>query len=283
MGSKFQIAQFDITLPSDKNEFDTVRDVFKQWCKKWAFQQERGDSGYVHWQCRISLIKKRRLQEILPKMKEAGLVFGKMSPLHEGGDIYALKADTRVAGPWTDQDKEPAKLTRQIKPLEDGLYLWQQKILAMMKMPDNRHIEVLYCEHGNTGKSAFVEWCEFKGYCEEIPMMRLMQEIMQCVFALQSKCYAIDMPRAMKKEKLFDFYSGIECIKNGLSYDQRYSFKKRRQDRPNVWIMTNSIPDRSLMSRDRWRIWTVTEKQDLVPFNFEKVTVKKTDESLNLE
>lgn len=280
--TKFCMADYDVQLPVDKNPKALVYSVLKDWAKAWCFQMEKAPlTGYLHWQVRLSLIKKRRLQEIRPLLLEDGWCIGKISQMHvdeetdpktgkktkKKPNLYGLKKDTRVEGPYRNDDPEPAILTSQIKPLEEGnIYLWEQKIVALMKCTDHRHIEVLYCPKGNTGKSAFIEWCEYKGYCEEIPMMRLMQEIMQCAFTLKASCYAIDMPRGMKKSNLADFYSGIECIKNGLSYDQRYAFKKRRQDRPNIWIMTNVIPDVNLMSRDRWRFWCVGENQDLVTY-----------------
>jgi len=72
------------------------------------------------------------------------------------------------------------------------------------------------------------------------------------------------MPRGMKKDRLGDFYSGIEIIKNGVAYDKRYTAKKVRFDRPRIFIFTNELPNFSLMSKDRWRVWNVTENYDLI-------------------
>ena len=67
------------------------------------------------------------------------------------------------------------------------------------------------------------------------------------------------MPRGMKKDRLGDFYSGIEVIKNGASYDKRYAPDKKRFNRPRIFVFTNTLPVFELMSKDRWEIWTIQE------------------------
>jgi hypothetical protein len=75
------------------------------------------------------------------------------------------------------------------------------------------------------------------------------------------------MPRGMKKDKLGDFYSGIEVIKNGVAYDKRYTAKKIRFGRPNIFVFTNTLPELSLMSKDRWKIWTINDDNELINYN----------------
>ena len=74
-----------------------------------------------------------------------------------------------------------------------------------------------------------------------------------------SQCYFIDMPRSLPKTKLNQFYSGIEELKNGHAWDARYHFKEKYFDSPNVWIFANEIPDKNLLSRDRWLIWEIRD------------------------
>lgn len=97
---------------------------------------------------------------------------------------------------------------------------------------------------------------EYEGLAYEVPPFRLMEDIMQCAMGVKAqKCYIIDMPRALKKDKLSEFYSGLECLKNGVCYDKRYSFKKRRMDRPQIAVFTNVEPCWAYMSLDRWEIY----------------------------
>lgn len=117
---------------------------------------------------------------------------------------------------------------------------------------------------GNNGKSIFCEWLEYNDLAFEVPPFRLMEDLMQCCMCVpKQKAYLIDMPRAMKKDKLGEFYSGIESLKNGTMYDKRFKFKKRRIDRPQIFVFTNVLPDFELMSKDRWQVYQI-EDRDLV-------------------
>jgi hypothetical protein len=95
----------------------------------------------------------------------------------------------------------------------------------------------------------------------------MMDDIFQWVCSRPKKrSYIVDMPRGMKKDRLGDFYSGIEVIKNGVAYDKRYTAKKIRFDRPRIFVFTNTLPNLELMSKDRWEIWKIDED-----FNFQVI------------
>lgn len=74
------------------------------------------------------------------------------------------------------------------------------------------------------------------------------------------------MPRAINKEKLAQFFAGIETLKSGYCYDDRYKFNRRLFDRPRICVFTNVEPDLKLLSKDMWKLWTVTDGQ-LVNYN----------------
>ena len=128
---------------------------------------------------------------------------------------------------------------------------------------------MIYDAEGNIGKSIFCEYLEFNNLAEEIPPFRLMDDIFQWVYSYPGKpAYFIDLPRGMKKDKLGDFYSGIEIIKNGVCYDKRYNGRKKRFTRPTIWIFSNMLPCFTLMTKDRWQVWTVSlESMALEPYD----------------
>lgn len=284
MGS--QVTGFDLTVPV-KPEFgknETMK-FLVEWSKKWAFQAERAKptdknpDGYLHFQCRVSLFSKKRIGELIQQTKEllpAGHHWSITSTeVHKGQNFnYVMKADSREPGPdngpWTDKDyEEPPVLTRQLREFATKTpHPWQLQCIAMAKELDDRSIKLIVDQHGDAGKSILAEKMEYDGIAYEIPPMRMMEDIMQCVQAINpKKCYLIDLPRGMKKEKLSDFYSGLESLKNGVSYDKRYSFKKRRMDRPQVIVFTNTYPDWLLMSADRWEVWDMQPDKSLLPHN----------------
>ena len=135
---------------------------------------------------------------------------------------------------------------------------WQQSLINTTSQFCMRSIDLVYDPQGNAGKSLFSEYLESKGDSEEVPPFRLMDDIFQWVCSRPiKKIYIVDMPRGMKKDKLGDFYSGIEVIKNGVAYDKRYSAKKIRFDRPRIIVFSNELPNLDLMSADRWKLWTI--------------------------
>jgi len=261
---------WDFTLPRLDLDDNILKDNLRNKTKKFAFQLEKGSTGYEHWQGRISLIKKKSLSALItffaciPHWAKAH--FTPTSSNAKGDIFYVIKDDTRIAGPWTDKD-EIKFVTKQMTLFNEwGLLPWQLKAKTIAQEFCLRSIDLIYDPSGNCGKSLFSEHMEYVGLGEEIPPFRLMDDIFQWVATRPIKgCYLVDMPRGMKKDKLGDFYSGIEVIKNGVAYDKRYNAKKIRFDRPRIFVFTNTLPDLNLMSADRWQLWTITSG-DLVEF-----------------
>ncbi len=246
------------------NKIKSIREWFAGIAKKYVFQIEKGDSGYIHLQGRISLIKKRRKPELLNIFRNTT---SKIAPMfleptvkeeHKKLAFYVLKEDTRIAGPFADTD-EVKVLTKQLSIFQGyTLRPYQQSIIEKSQEFCMRTIDLIYDTTGNCGKSMLSEYMEYLGLSEEVPPFRLMDDIFQWVCTRPiKKSYIVDMPRGMKKDRLGDFYSGIEVIKNGVAYDKRYHATKIRFDRPRIFVFTNTLPNLALMSQDRWKIWVV--------------------------
>lgn len=262
---------WDITLKysRDFTERDIITDL-KPLCKKYGFQQEIGDGGYHHYQMRVSLIKKTTQNNLIKLFKNTCLKGCHISPTSNGcNDIYHYvnKEATRVKGskPYTDKSPEPPQLTSQLKYFieltdKEGLYPWQNELAKMSQLSDFRKITFIYDPNGHNGKSLWIEWMEWCGYADEIPMMNSFEDISGYVCSrvdqgFQTKCYLIDMPRGLRKEKLAQFYTGMECIKDGKAFDKRYRAGKKRFDRPQIFVFTNTLPtETQCLSKDRWQI-----------------------------
>lgn len=262
------LATWDFRYNADMFEnADELICTLKGIAKHYVFQIEMGDTGYRHYQGRMSLIKRRRKKEKhlllkLFKEKPPNYLEPTCSPeAFKGEAFYCMKEDTRIEGPWQDTD-EVRVLTKQMKIFNSfELRPYQSQLKEMAQHFDMRKIDLIFDPNGNIGKSLFSEYLEYCGLAEEIPPFRLMDDIFQWVCTRPIKpCYIVDMPRGMKKDKLGDFYSGIEIIKNGVAYDKRYNAKKIRFDRPRVFVCTNTLPEFSLMSKDRWNVWVIDEE-----------------------
>lgn len=262
-----QCVGYDFTLKHEggPRHWEELGAWLNGWCKKWVFQLEKGDTGYVHWQGRISLIKKKRMDEVLSQMRHAEWPFRwsiTSTEVHKGMSFnYVMKEDSRVDGPWKDSDwEEPPRVTWQLQVFMDkhekNMLGWQEWLKGYLEGPrEMRKVICIVDEHGHTGKSLFSEFLEYEKLAYEVPPFMNSEDLMQCVCCLkEQKAYLIDMPRAMKKEKLCGFFAGIESLKDGKAYDKRYNFKKKRLNRPKVVIFTNKCPDVTLLSADRWDI-----------------------------
>lgn len=233
--------------------------------KKFTFQLEEGDSGYLHYQGRLSLIKKRRKFEALK-------LFGVMPPNYfeptcnpeyiTGDSFYQLKEDTKLEGPWSDTD-EVVYVPRQIREI-NSLRPFQQQIVDSLFDWDTRSINYVFDPVGNNGKSILIGWVRAHRLGRVLPPMNDCKDMMRMICDMPtSRSYIVDMPRCMNKEKLFGFYSAIEMLKDGYAYDDRYAFKEKIFDSPNVWIFGNNVPDTNLLSADRWKIWTISDENTL--------------------
>lgn len=262
-----KIGTFDVTIPQSLIEDQKeVVELLRHWGSAWVFQLEEGAGGLVHWQCRIRLKVRRRMSEvkkhICPKFP------GHWSPTSNPGSKafdYVMKEDGRKEGPWKDTDPV-RKLTRQLTTFRQfELRPWQRKIKEICGECEDRWITVVFDNVGNIGKSIFCEWAEFEGFAFEVPPMREIKDLMGCVIENPDMgAYLVDMPRGMKKDKLGEFYSGLECIKNGMAWDPRYKFRKVRFDRPQVVVFTNTMPVLNLLSKDRWKVFQTTQDYDLI-------------------
>lgn len=266
---------FDITVPvamaGTRADLDKrLRSV----AKKFVYQLEdtsTGDfAGFRHYQIRLHLIKRSTcynlLQLIIPACPGHWSVTS--ADTHACNTFnYVMKVDTRVEGPWTEKDTnpDPPPMTRQLALFNKlQFFLWQVHVLCMCHELDDRTIKVIYDPFGDSGKSIFAEYLEYHGYAFELPPLKSIEDIMQFCFSFPTAAtYLIDMPRSMKKDKLGEFYAGLETLKNGVVYDTRYCGKKKRFDRPQVIVFTNILPEFSMLSTGRWEVYRMTLEKDL--------------------
>lgn len=272
-----QLYTYDFTIFENHNpwKLDTASLIgeLKQWAKKWAFQLEKcPTTDRLHIQGRMSLIKKLRPDELISQCTWRADFRKTCLTVHKGTNFnYVMKAQTRVEGPWIDTEyEEPPVLTRQLVAFQEKeKYPWQKQIEQWCEELDDRSIKLIHDTVGNSGKSIMSEYLEYHKKAFEIPPLKDMEDIMQfCMSFKSQKVYLIDMPRAMKKDKLAGFYSGLESLKNGYVYDKRYAAKRRRFDRPQVIVFTNVMPEWSYMSKDRWEPWTMKADHSLEKFDF---------------
>ena len=249
---------YDFRWNGDGVSFGDILKRLKGIAKRFVFQKEEGDSGYIHYQGRMSLIKKRRKAELL-KLFDDPPNYCEPTTNQEytkGDAFYQQKIDTRIEGPWTDKD-EVIYIPRQVREM-NGLRPFQQSIIDNCGVWDKRSINVVYCKAGNLGKSSLVSYMRAHKLGRALPPVNDYKDLLRIVCDLPvSNMYLFDMPRAMNKDRMYQFYSAVETIKDGYAYDDRYTFKEKVFDCPNIWIFCNILPDLAMLSGDRWKLWNI--------------------------
>lgn len=248
---------------------DICKNMLKEHCKKWVFQQEKAPrTGTLHLQGRMWLKVKARLDSTVKKFP--GFHLSITSKENSKNDYYATKEETRVAGPWSSKDAKERYIPRQVA----GIILkpWQQHIVSDANVWDTRTINVIVDSSGNIGKSTLATYIGCHQIGMKIPFSNEFKDIMQMVMCVNrkrgtaTKLFLFDMPRALRKDQLYQFYAGIEELKNGYAFDNRYKFREQYFDCPNIWVFSNKYPDTDLLSMDRWKVWRVEDEQ-LVPYS----------------
>lgn len=260
--SENPVCVYDFTCFADDDEKPIIA-LCEKWAKKWCFQLEETKEGKLHWQGRFSLKVKERLNGVVKKFPKCHLSV--TSTANKGNMFYVMKEDSRVKGPFADTD-EKIYVPRDIREI-DELYPWQEKMIEMSKEYNARWVDVIYCPSGNKGKSTLCRWMQVYKLGRKLPFCNDFKDIMRMVMDMPTApCYLIDMPRAVNKERLFQLYAGIEEVKSGYAYDDRYHFKEKIFDPPRVFVFTNTLPDENLLSKDRWKLWTINCEKELIKY-----------------
>jgi len=270
---------FDFTCYNMDTTEGEILSFLRTTARKAKFQlEECPETKRLHWQGRLQLLTKLRITG-LPKLCDGGPLAGSHWSVTQtdmlGNYGYVGKAPTSVRGPWALDDPEPMYIPRQIREIKT-LRPFQQQIIDLFQVWDTRTINILYCPSGNIGKSIIRGWCYCYGIARTIPCMREYKDLMRAIMDMPpSKCYIVDMPRAMKKDKMGEFYAGLETIKDGYCYDDRYTFADKYMDCPNIWVFTNTLPAFDLMSPDRWKVWGLgnPETDLLLPYKSPPTTL----------
>lgn len=265
------LAVFDFVFHGNKTTAPEIIMMLKEYAKKWCFQGERGElNGYLHFQGRMSLIKRSSLAKLRIMLNDYKEWIAYLEPTsteeHRKQAFYCLKKSTRVDGPWRDDDESnhPKYLPIQLRnvtlrPYQLQIYLNELFHLRMMNL--------IYDPTGCMGKSTIALLAALqKGYMY-VPMINDYKTLMQyvCDYSPKDpskfpKSILIDIPRALKQDKLRDVYAAIETIKTGFVFDTRYKATQKIVDSPNIWVFTNTIPKMSYLSADRWNILEIDKK-----------------------
>lgn len=176
---------------------------------------------------------------------------------------YCMKDESRVAGPWSDK---PVYLGQD---LPSSLWPWQEDVKKMCEEePDDRTINYIIDEKGNTGKSKFCKLMGWKYGAMVLPWGRTGDLVNLVVKAGAKDKYFFDLSRTKPKDWAGgDICAAMEGIKNGYVVNTKYETAAFYMPSPHVWCFSNAPPNLTEMSRDRWKLWSIDREKRLVPFS----------------
>lgn len=271
-----QVCVFDVTLALDAADASAVKKSLRELARKWVFQGEQAQptpknpDGWKHWQIRLSLHKPKRKQECIKFIKDSAEFWATchVQVTSTNGAkakwSYQMKMDSRIEGlgPYTDQQDEEFEEPWHVAEYKT-LLPWQKFIWDSMVDREKRLINFLYCPKGNIGKSILVMKARCAARARMLPPVNDYKDIMRMVCSMpQATCYLVDVPRALpSKTTMHGFWAGIESLKDGYAWDDRYSFQERIFGSPVVWVFSNTQPDSAVLSPDRWTYWHVKDQE----------------------
>ena len=157
---------------------------------------------------------------------------------------------------------------------------WQMDILEYVNNPTKRRIIWVVGEKGNEGKTFFQDKIEEQYGRHRVFQMEL-DESSRDILHIMKKC--VDMQTDIflfnitKSVYINDVnYKILEKIKDGKATSIKYHAKKMRFKTPNViLVFSNMYPNTGEFSEDRWLIFKINAKMELVDVTTETMKKKK--------
>lgn len=253
------LKKYDFVLNNyTKNDMATLATEFQRICTRYIWGEEIGEQGTPHLQGGIWLRKKTRITE-LKHICNGRLSFRKIRNEKALFD-YCQKDQTNIIkfGNFNDLEDDEIYTGQDLPTI---LYPWQDTVLKILKeVPDDRTIHWIYDNIGNTGKSKFTKFMEFHYNATGITKGKY-SDIMNFLYNIKKlKILLVDLARNTDGNVSFN---ALEDAKSGSIFNTKYETGKKLILSPHVLVMSNSLPNLTKLSIDRWKIWGINEQKEL--------------------
>lgn len=153
--------------------------------------------------------------------------------------------------------------------LPGELWEWQEDVKQRcMAESDDRIVNYIIDFKGKMGKSKFCKYMCYHHGALMLPWGRTGDILNLVVKKGPKQIYLFDLSRSKPKDWASDDISAaIEQIKNGHIVNLKYETDDFMMCPPHVWCFSNSIPNISSMSADRWKFWEITGLRQLMVVN----------------
>lgn len=273
---------WDLTLPEQGNPHAIVKETIKSLAKKWVFQLEEGkETGYRHYQIRLSLREKVRRGTLFDLLKQHGLVVAldaiRLTSKAGANKVwsYVMKEDTRIDGPWKDTD---VILPPEEQATIDSPRPWQSTIDQWLR--DRRQIHFVLDPRGGSGKTTFgrARLARDSAHVAYLKITSSVQQVEQAIFAKAENLdpfsemdIYINIPRThlMDKKEIHRLANLLENVKDGVIQEFRYKFREIFLGATKIVVFSNEplVGIGDLLSADRPVFWHIDhDTQDMHAF-----------------
>ena len=234
--------------------------------------KKKFDSNHIHWEVMRGTPKEAsdycKKDSIDPEMGQDTpnyLVFGTLPEKERSRtDLKRLIKDYKAGATEEQLVKrmhQSAKEQTKMKDWKQGykekaLRQWQNAVLRLFEIQNDRQVMWLVDTVGGKGKTWFGNWL-------------LANRDAQLLGNMKSESF--DWAWSGCEMTVFDFarcvdggfnYNNIEKAKNGYVYSPKYAGKTAVNANSKVLVLSNEQPDRSKLSEDRWFICELYSEDD---------------------
>lgn len=230
------------------NNFEEKDEEEVKKCPQYVYQIERGSENTEHLQGVIFFKNPRYFNGIKQLFPRAHIERVKNK---KKAEEYCSKIDTRVRGPYSNYIQFPKDYL-----MNKELYNWQKDILDLIKNdPDERKIHWYWDIEGAKGKTTLARHICLNNK-DAIYIGGKAADMKYAIAKNMEKnvCTRICILDLARTQENFISYTGIEEIKNGIFFSNKYESGMIITDIPHVIIFANYEPDRTALSMDRWDI-----------------------------
>lgn len=225
--------------------------------EKYCIQEEIGElNGVPHLQGFVSFRKKIRWSSLDLDSRWHWEKARNKKALEE----YCAKDATHVGARWTNVMYAP----KMIDPMEGKVFKdWQNDLLEMFKQPPHqRLIHWFWDAKGGCGKTSF---------CKHICMHK------NAILLDGGAAHMKDgIRRHIEKHKFVDIvflniprtkeefvsYAGIESVKDGIFFNNRYEGEMCLFNPPHFVVFANTEPKYEALSGDRWDVRNISDPME---------------------
>lgn len=246
------------------NDLTDLEIVLKELCKCYAFKKEVGKEGTPHLQGFLTLLKKTTLAGL----KKHNILSTLHFEVRKGSEIenilYVCKEETAVDNVIYQygfvKELHIVKSLNVIKELRP----FQQDIVNLLRLKDDRTIHWIYDSKGNAGKTSIMKYIHHHYYAiccssgKDSDIYNLFWNYIgkdeKNVLLLNNlDCFIYNVGR----NHTFKQYAALENIKDGFICNSKFECGVMNFNSPVVIVLSNHLPDYGAMTGDRWNVITL--------------------------